>query len=277
MGGTGKLVYELKRLLERNDVKIILNTDIVKINTERGIATSAVSNKGSIYDCDRIIFNGDPPILYEEILKTKRNFFLNMFKREKYSMGLFVLFFGTKINYPKIAHHTIWLGKRFKSLLNDIFNKKILPNDFSLYIHRPTATDKTFAPKGHESFYVLCPVPNLQGNINWNIEGPRLQKRIIKALAKTIMPNLSKVIEDVFYMTPNDFKNDYRSMHGAGFSISPIFSQSAWFRYHNKDRKIKNLYISAAGAHPGAGIPGVLSSAKVVENLVKIEMNNESK
>ena len=277
MGGTGKLVYELKCLLERNDVEIILNTDIVKINTERGIATSAVSSKGGIYDCNRIIFNGDPPILYEEILKTKRNFFLNMFKREKYSMGLFVLFFGTKINYPKIAHHTIWLGKRFKSLLNDIFNKKILPNDFSLYIHRPTATDKTFAPKGHESFYVLCPVPNLQGNINWNIEGPRLQKRIIKALAKTIMPNLSKVIEDVFYMTPNDFKNDYRSMHGAGFSISPIFSQSAWFRYHNKDRKIKNLYISAAGAHPGAGIPGVLSSAKVVEKLVKIEMNNESK
>ena len=264
-------------MLERNDVEIILNTDIVKINTERGIATSAVSSKGGIYDCNRIIFNGDPPILYEEILKTKRNFFLNMFKREKYSMGLFVLFFGTKINYPKIAHHTIWLGKRFKSLLNDIFNKKILPNDFSLYIHRPTATDKTFAPKGHESFYVLCPVPNLQGNINWNIEGPRLQKRIIKALTKTIMPNLSKVIEDVFYMTPNDFKNDYRSMHGAGFSISPIFSQSAWFRYHNKDRKIKNLYISAAGAHPGAGIPGVLSSAKVVENLVKIEMNNESK
>ena len=113
-------------------------------------------------------------------------------------------------------------------------------------------------------YYVLCLI---SGNINWNIEGPRLQKRIIKALTKTIMPNLSKVIEDVFYMTPNDFKNDYRSMHGAGFSISPIFSQSAWFRYHNKDRKIKNLYISAAGAHPGAGIPGVLSSAKVVEKI----------
>ena len=170
-----------------------------------------------------------------------------------YSMGMFVLFFGTKKQYPNIAHHSIWLGKRFKSLLKDIFDNKILSEDFSLYIHRPTATDQSFAPKGCDSFYVLCPVPNLQGNVNWSVEGIKLQTRIIKALEQTILPNLQENISDEFFMTPVDFKNNYRSTHGAGFSIAPNFSQSAWFRYHNKDPHINNLYFSAAGAHPGAG------------------------
>ena len=152
---------------------------------------------------------------------------------------------------------------------HDIFDNKILSEDFSLYIHRPTATDESFAPKGCDSFYVLCPVPNLQGNINWTIEGDKLKDRIVNALDSTILPELKNNICDEFYMTPVDFKNDYRSTHGAGFSIAPNFSQSAWFRYHNKDPHIKNLFFAAAGAHPGAGIPGVLSSAKVVESLLK--------
>ena len=165
------------------------------------------------------------------------------------------------------------MTERFKSLLHDIFKNKILSEDFSLYIHRPTATDKSFAPKGCDSFYVLCPVPNLQGNIDWASESENLKNRIVKELSETIMPDLEKNITDVFWMNPKDFENDYNSMHGAGFSIAPIFTQSAWFRYHNKDKKIKNLYFSAAGSHPGAGIPGVLSSAKVVENIIKAEFN----
>ena len=169
------------------------------------------------------------------------------------------------------------MKQRFKSLLNDIFKNKILSEDFSLYIHRPTATDKSFAPDGCDSFYVLCPVPNLQGNINWDIESEKLKNKIVEELSRTIMPDLEKYISDVFWMNPNDFKNDYNSMHGAGFSIAPIFTQSAWFRYHNKDKKIKNLYFSAAGAHPGAGIPGVLSSAKVVENIIKTESKKNEK
>ena len=183
-------------------------------------------------------------------------------------MGMFVLFFGTKKKYNKIAHHTIWMGKRFKGLLKDIFDKKVLADDFSLYIHRPTATDKSFAPKGCDSFYVLCPVPNLQGNVDWDVEGVKLRDRIILSLEKTIMPSLSKTVCNDFFMTPKDFKKDYRSKHGAGFSIAPIFLQSAWFRYHNRDPHINNLYFAASGAHPGAGIPGVLSSAKVVENII---------
>ena len=159
--------------------------------------------------------------------------------------------------------------KRFKSLLKDIFDNKTLSEDFSLYIHRPTATDQSFAPKGCDSFYVLCPVPNLLGNIDWSVEGPKLQERIVIALDKTILPKLKENICDDFYMTPVDFKKDYRSTHGAGFSIAPIFSQSAWFRYHNKDPHINNLFFAAAGAHPGAGVPGVLSSAKIVESLIK--------
>ena len=273
MGGTGKLVEELTKLLDRSGVTVRYNIDIKTAYEENGSIRKLESMEGEEFTADNIIFNGDPPTFYDEILNTdrlikKRKKFLPE-KFTTYSMGMFVLFFGTKKQFPKIAHHSIWLGKRFKGLLKDIFDNKILSEDFSLYIHRPTATDKSFAPKGCDSFYVLCPVPNLQGNVNWEIEGPKLQKRIIEALDKTILPDLTKVICDEFYMTPKDFKANYRSKHGAGFSIAPNFSQSAWFRYHNKDPHIDNLYFAAAGAHPGAGVPGVLSSAKVVESLIK--------
>ena len=160
------------------------------------------------------------------------------------------------------------MGERYQALLHDIFNKKILAEDFSLYLHRPTATDASFAPAGMDSFYVLCPVPNTMGGQDWNEEGQALRDRIVAALDRTIMPGLKDTITSDFWMTPDDFKTDYRSMHGAGFSIAPVFTQSAWFRYHNRDRRVGNLYFSAAGAHPGAGMPGVLCSAKVVENLV---------
>ncbi len=274
MGGTGKIILELKKLMSRQKIKIKLNTNITKVNIENSKIIAVECNNKQNYECDKLIYNGDPPIFYEEILKSK-----NIFKRKKflpekftkYSMGLFVLFFGTKKKYNSVAHHTVWMGKRFKGLLTDIYDKKILAEDFSLYIHRPTATDKSFAPNKCDSFYVLCPVPNLQGKVNWNKEAPKLKNRIILSLEKTILPSLSKYICDEFYMTPEDFKKNYRSKYGAGFSIAPIFSQSAWFRYHNKDPHINNLYFSSSGAHPGAGIPGVLSSAKVVENIIKKE------
>ncbi len=271
MGGTGKLVEELTNLLQRTGVEIKYNTDIKNAFEINGKIEKIECMNGNTFNADNFVFNGDPPTFYNEILKSKRK------KRKKflperftsYSFGMFVLFFGTKKQYLNIAHHSIWLSKRFKGLLTDIFDNKILSEDFSLYIHRPTATDESFAPKGCDSFYVLCPVPNLQGNINWAIEGDKLKDRIVNALDSTILPELKNNICDEFYMTPVDFKNDYRSTHGAGFSIAPNFSQSAWFRYHNKDPHIDNLFFAAAGAHPGAGIPGVLSSAKVVESLLR--------
>ncbi len=276
MGGTGKIVSELKKLMQDNGIKIITNTNVEEFIVEKNKISKIITNNEEITNFDLVVCNADPPMVYSKLLK-KYNL-ARPFKKEKnllYSMGLYVLFFGTKKQYNNVAHHTIWMTERFKSLLNDIFKKKILSKDFSLYIHRPTATDKSFAPKGCDSFYVLCPVPNLQGNINWKTESEKLKDEIIKELSKTIMPNLKETITDVFWMNPSDFENDYNSMHGSGFSIAPIFTQSAWFRYHNKDKKINNLYFSAAGAHPGAGIPGVLSSAKVVENIIKNELNKK--
>lgn len=273
MGGTGKLVAELENLMRRQGIEILLNTDVREIMVSKDDSnrvTGVITQDGMQISADRVICNGDPPTIYAEMLpahKGKRKKALPD-KVTRYSMGLYVLFFGTKKTYPNIAHHTIWMGKRYKELLHDIFNRKILADDFSLYVHRPTATDASFAPEGCDSFYVLCPVPNLQGNLEWEKEGPALQKRIVAALDKTIMPGLSEHIVEDFYMTPEDFKTRYRSMHGAGFSIAPNFTQSAWFRYHNRDPHLSNLYFAAAGAHPGAGMPGVLCSAKVVDRLV---------
>ena len=274
IGGTGKIIEELKQLMIRNDIKIKVNVNITKVNLDKKSIISVEDQYGNTYKCDKLIFNGDPPTFYDEILRKRKFFQRKKFMPEfltKYSMGMFVFYFGTKKKYPSVAHHTIWMGKRFKGLLKDIFDKKILTDDFSLYIHRPTATDKSFAPKNCDSFYVLCPVPNLQGKVNWSEEALKLKNRIINALDNTILPNLKDTICNEFWMTPEDFKNNYRSKHGAGFSIAPIFSQSAWFRYHNKDPHLKNLYFAASGSHPGAGIPGVLSSAKVVENIIKNE------
>ena len=272
MGGTGKLVEELTNLMKRNDINIETNKNLKSVEHKDSVAYKAITECGKEYKFDNLIFNGDPPVFYKEILKpASRNFLNPIFpaKSLSYSMGLFVLFFGTKTRYEEIAHHTIWLTERFKDLLHDIFEKRIITEDFSLYLHRPTATDKSFAPDGHDSFYVLCPVPNLKNNIDWSIHGEKLKDQIIIELENTIMPNLSNHIEDISYMTPKDFKNNYRSMYGAGFSIAPKFTQSAWFRYHNEDDNIPNIFFSAAGSHPGAGLPGVLSSAKVVENILK--------
>jgi phytoene desaturase len=153
-------------------------------------------------------------------------------------------------------------------LLRDIFDRKVLSEDFSLYLHRPTATDPTFAPGGCDSFYVLCPVPNLQGHVDWGQEGPNLRNRIVTALARTILPGLADTITAEFFMTPEDFRKDYLSVQGAGFSVAPLFQQSAWFRFHNRAEGLRNLYLVGAGTHPGAGLPGVLSSAKVVDALL---------
>ena len=275
MGGTGKIVQELERLMIENDITVKKNTDITKIKVKSNRATGVITSTGDEIDADVVICNADPPTVYKEMLDPQfsKKALIKPEKFTQYSMGLYVLFFGSKKQYPSVAHHTIWMAERYKELLNDIFDKRILTKDFSLYLHRPTATDETFAPTGKDSFYVLCPVPNLKADIDWEKEGPRLRDKIVNALSETIMPDLEKNIEEDFWMTPQDFKNDYRSMHGAGFSIAPIFSQSAWFRYHNKDKKISNLYFSTAGAHPGAGIPGVLCSAKVVEKLIKKDFN----
>ena len=267
MGGTGKLVEELSALMQRHGIKIQLGADVDEIILDGKRATGVRLNGGEVLNADLVVFGGDPETCYKHLLPAKKTFSLPNIKKQ-YSMGLYVLYFGTRKLYPDVAHHSIWMGPRFQELLSEIFDSKKMSEDFSLYVHRPTATDKSFAPEGCESFYVLCPVPNLLGDIKWETEGPNLRDRIVDALEETIMPELSSVIEEVFWMTPEDFAKDYRSMHGAGFSIEPRLTQSAWFRFHNRDRAISNLYFVGAGTHPGAGLPGVVSSAKVVEELL---------
>ena len=270
MGGTGAIVKALGDLMQRQNIQIKLNTTIASIDVKTGVAKGVVLTDDTYISADLIVSNSDPAHLYSTLIAPKPQANSTKFKlaTAKFSMGLYVLYFGTTCTYPNVAHHTIWMGARYRELLDDIFNEKILPKDFSLYLHRPTATDLSFAPTGCDSFYVLCPVPNLKGNVDWSIEGPKLQQRIIEALDKTILPNLKSHIVEDFYMTPENFKHDYLSAFGAGFSIAPIFSQSAWFRFHNKSEKIKNLYLVGAGTHPGAGLPGVLCSAKVIDSML---------
>ncbi|MGB2259908.1 MAG: phytoene desaturase family protein [Porticoccaceae bacterium] len=268
MGGTGKLVEELGALMQRQGINIVLNADVDEILLANKTATGVRLSDSKTIDADLVIFGGDPETCYQHLLPNNNPLNLPRSIKKQYSMGLYVLYFGTKKLYPDVAHHSIWMGPRFKQLLTEIFDDKQVSEDFSLYLHRPTATDKSFAPEGCESFYVLCPVPNLQGNVDWSSEGEILRDRIVDALEETILPELSSVIEEVFWMTPEDFAKDYRSMHGAGFSIEPRLTQSAWFRYHNRDSAVSNLYFVGAGTHPGAGLPGVVSSAKVVEELL---------
>ena len=271
-GGTGALVKSLEKLMTEEGVTIETNFDVtrIEINPQTKKVTGLLSADGREIFCDGLVFNGDPPYAYENLLPSglKRQILRRSDSSTKFSMGLFVLFFGTKHVYDEVSHHTIWLGKRHKELLKDIFDVRCLADDFSLYVHRPTATDKSFAPEGCDSFYVLCPVPNLQLDTHWDAEGHALRDRIVVALEKTILPDLNRYITDDFWMSPKDFHRDYKSVWGAGFSIAPILSQSAYFRYHNRDPEVNNLFFVGAGTHPGAGVPGVLSSAKVTEKLI---------
>ena len=270
MGGTAAITQALGELMVRQGIKVQLNTTVRCIDIDNGVASGVTLENGLSLAADVIVSNADPAHLYSSMIKPSDQAPSARLKlaTAAFSMGLFVLYFGTTRQYPGVAHHTIWLGARYRELLADIFDHQELSEDFSLYLHRPTATDTSFAPAGCDSFYVLCPVPNLKGVIDWTVQGPRLQSRIISALEATILPDLSACITDDFTMTPEDFRSDYLSAHGAGFSVSPLFRQSAWFRFHNRAEGIRNLYLVGAGTHPGAGLPGVLCSAKVVDALV---------
>ena len=269
MGGTGALVDAMEKLMREEGISIHLNTTVTSIPTSEGRAIAVNTENGESFPTDLLVSNMDPLHLYRNVLSQERQAPLFKLKqrRMQQSMGLFVLFFGTDRQYPDVEHHTIWLGERFKELIQEIFHGDHLPDDFSLYIHRPTATDPSFAPEGCDSFYVLAPVPNLNASINWETEGPKLRDRIVSALEATILPELSRHIQSDFYMSPENFAHDYLSVKGSVFSVAPIFSQSAWFRFHNKSETLKNLYLVGAGSHPGAGVPGVLCSAKVVDRL----------
>lgn len=270
MGGTGAITKALDELMQRQGIDVKLEQTVATVAIEENKVCGVNMEDGRFIAADVVISNADPAHLYSKMVKSSAQPVATRLKLNNaaYSMGLFVFYFGTTKTYPDVAHHTIWMGERYQELLADIFYHKILSDDFSLYLHRPTATDPSFAPSGCDSFYVLCPVPNLLGKIDWAKESQLLRDRIVAALSKTILPDLDNTITAEFLMTPEHFQNDYLSRYGAGFSVSPLFRQSAWFRFHNRAEGIKNLYLVGAGTHPGAGLPGVLCSAKVLDALV---------
>jgi phytoene desaturase len=274
MGGTQALVDALVKLMREEGINILLNTEVSDfLINNKNISGVRMSNDKELY-CDFCISNMDPLFVYKNMIKTRSTWVAKI--RAKYakpSMGLFVLFFGSRKKYPHVEHHSIVLGKDFKGLLDSIFNKKELSKDISIYLHRPTATDQSFAPDGCDSFYALVPVPNLTAPIDWSVEAKILQACVLQRLDNTILPGIQKYAEHIFCMTPEDFKRDYNSEYGAGFSIAPLFYQSAWFRFHNQGEGLNNLFLTGAGTHPGAGLPGVISSAKVVEHLLSQQLS----
>ncbi len=269
-GGTGALVDALDRLCREEGIRVHLERTVDQILVESGRARGVRLEDGERLPAELVVWNGDPAWLYEKLLPggRRRRWSPRRLGRMRYSMGLFVLYFGTRSRYPDVAHHTILMGERYRGLLRDIFHRRVLADDFSLYLHRPTATDPALAPAGCDGFYVLSPVPNLQAGIDWRQEGPRYRDRILTALERTLLPDLQEHLALDFWMTPEDFRSRYLSVHGAGFGVQPLLSQSAWFRFHNRSEELDGLYLVGAGTHPGAGLPGVLSSAKVLERVV---------
>ena len=271
MGGTGALVAALTRLLTEQGGELRLNAEVARIDVQGGRAAGVTLTSGESLPADLVVFNGDPAYAYGNLLEQapKRRWTPRRLGRFDYSMGLYVLYFGTNRRYPDVRHHTIVFGNGYRELLDQIFTGGELSEDLSLYLHRPTATDPSLAPAGHDAFYVLAPVPNLKYLGDWDEHRETLRRHVLEILERRLLPDLSQHIDMAFDMTPQEFHRDYRSTWGAGFSIAPLFRQSAYFRFHNRSEEVEDLYFVGAGTHPGAGVPGVLSSAKVVENLLQ--------
>ncbi len=265
-GGTGALVSALEQLMLRQDIRLQLGQTVTRILMANGRATGVALEDGTNLAADIVIANADAPQVHA-VLQAKGAPRRKNVDRMHYSMGLFVLCFGTDHSWPDVAHHTIILGQRWRALLDEIFDGQQVPSDPSLYLHRPAATDASLQPPGQDGFYVLAPVPNLRAGIDWATAAPRLRNLVVRLLEESVLPGLSNHIVTERIMTPQDFSHDYLSRHGAGFSVAPTLLQSAWFRFHNRG-PVPGLFLVGSGTHPGAGVPGVLTSAKVVEALL---------
>lgn len=276
LGGTGAIVSAMGRLFEETGGRITLNTDVkeIVIDPEKRRAMGIRLADGSFHAADYVVSNAD-------IANTYRHLIPAMYRQKntnrhieslKYSMSLFVIYFGTKRRYldSGLAHHNIILGERYKALLEDIFNQKILGEDFSLYLHMPTYTDPSLAPEGCENFYVLAPVPHLGSGTDWTTAAPLYRNAIIRFLEENYLPDLEANIIAEHYIDPLHFQDTLNSYLGSAFSVQPLLTQSAWFRPHNQSEDFENLYFVGAGTHPGAGLPGVLSSSIIAENLITI-------
>jgi phytoene desaturase len=269
MGGTGALVKGLVNLIEGQGGELRYGEEVDSIVVKDGAATGVALASGETIAADIVVSNADSAWTLRHLVPAaaRRRWSDCKLDNAHYSMGLFVWYFGTNRRYDDVAHHTILLGPRYRELLRDIFDRKTLSADFSLYIHRPTATDRSLAPKGCDAFYALSPVPNLMGGQDWRVEAEPYRQAIARALEESMLPGLTGALATSHIETPLDFQNRLNSYRGAGFSLEPILTQSAWFRPHTANEDVRNLFLVGAGVHPGAGLPGVLSSARILDKV----------
>jgi len=270
-GGTNRLVAAMVRQFERIGGTLRLGDPVERIETQGERTTGIVTESGYRVECDAVATNGDIMHSYRDLLghHPRGKKAAASLSRKKFSPSLFVVHFGIKGSWPGIPHHMILFGPRYKGLLDDIYSHGVLPKDFSLYLHHPTVSDPSMAPEGCSTFYALAPVAH-QGKlpIDWEEMGPVFEKRILDEVGRRLIPDIHERIVTKFHYTPADFGTDLNAHLGSAFSLEPVLTQSAWFRVHNRDDVLSNLYFVGAGTHPGAGIPGVVGSAKATAELM---------
>jgi phytoene desaturase len=268
-GGTNALVQAMVKLIHWQNNKVKLNAPVARIRHDGKRATGVELESGEVIAADVVVSNACAVNTYDKLLHgLDARPTLRKLKSSPHSMSLFVWYFGTKKKFETVPHHIILMGPRYKELIADIFDRKILADDVSLYLHRPTASDPSLAPAGCDTFYVLSPVPHLDGKTDWRVEAERYKQMIAKRLHQTVLPHFQADIVSERVMTPLDFEGRLSSFKGAAFGLEPVLTQSAWFRPHNKGAGLSNLYLVGAGTHPGAGVPGVISSARVLDAVV---------
>lgn len=274
-GGTGALVRGMVQLFVDLGGRIELDADVARIEVVDDRAAGVALADGRTFALDVLASNADVVHTYDRLLghhpRGARQ--AATLKRKRFSMSLFVLYFGLSRHHDQLRHHTVCFGQRYRGLIDEIFSGPGLADDFSLYLHAPCVTDPSLAPPGCGSHYVLAPVPHLgNADIDWDVEGPRYRERIFDYLERFYMPGLRRDLVTSRFITPFDFRDTLNAHHGSAFSLEPVLTQSAWFRPHNRDADIRNLYLVGAGTHPGAGVPGVVGSAKATAGLMLEEV-----
>jgi phytoene desaturase len=270
MGGTGAIVQAMVNLLGDLGGVVRLNTTVRQVTVERGRATGVELSNGERIAADIVVSNADTAHTYRELVAPEHRTVWTDRKLERadYSMSLFVWYFGTRRRFEDVPHHLMVLGPRYRGLLDDIFRHHRLADDFSLYLHRPTATEPGMAPPGCDTFYVLAPVPHLDSGTDWRVKAESYRKSIAKVLDATVLPGFEADIVTSRLTTPLDFQDRLLSYKGAAFGLEPTLLQSAWFRPHNRSEDVEGLYLVGASTHPGAGVPGVIMGAKALDQVV---------
>ena len=270
-GGTNRLVAAMVKHFERLGGTVRMGDPVKQVHTLGDQATEVETHSGWRERFNAVASNGDIMHTYRDLLSdTGRGpAMAKKLSVKRFSPSLFIVHFGLEGSWPGIPHHMILFGPRYRELLYDIYEHGVLPQDFSIYLHHPTVTDPSMAPPGKSTFYALIPVAHMgKLPVNWDEIGPMLEKRVLDEVGRRLIPDIHDRITTKFHYAPKDFEADLSAYHGSAFSLEPILTQSAWFRGHNRDDKIGNFYLVGAGTHPGAGIPGVVGSAKATAGLM---------